>query len=201
MGDRQNLEAIEYKVTFIGPCGVGKTSIIKRAHENRFLGRSESTIAGGFVIHRVTTPRGPAHLHIWDTAGQERYKSLVPMYSRNAAILAVVFDITSQSSFEEAKEWCQTYRSPAHDDSQLCFLIANKSDLETQIALCQVRSYAQDANAHFFITSAKTGEGIGDLFETMGEKLIMRSESRVTRSMVTAMSKLRKKEQETQPCC
>jgi Ras-related protein Rab-5C len=201
MREAQNLEAVEYKVTFIGPCGVGKTAILKRAHEGRFSSRAVSTIAGGFVIHRVTTPRGPAHLHIWDTAGQERYKSLVPMYSRNAAVLAVVFDITSQPSFDDAKQWCETYRSSANDDSQLCFLIANKSDLEGHISLCQVRSYAQDANAYFFITSAKSGEGIGDLFETMGERLIMRSESRVTRNMVTTMSKLRQKEQETQPCC
>jgi Ras-related protein Rab-5C len=201
MSDGKPLEVFEYKVVLIGPCGVGKTSIIKRAHEDRFSSRSESTITGGFVIHRVATSRGPAHLHIWDTAGQERYKSLVPMYSRNAAIIAVVFDITSQRSFEDAKEWCETYRSPARDDSQLCFLIANKSDLDRQTNLCEVRAYAQEANAHFFVTSAKSGEGIGNLFDTMGDKLIMRSESRVTRNMVTAMSKLRQKEQEKQPCC
>lgn len=33
---------------------------------------------------------------IWDTAGQERFRSLVPMYLRDADIALLVYDITSQ---------------------------------------------------------------------------------------------------------
>lgn len=31
---------------------------------------------------------------IWDTAGQERFRSLSPMYYRNAQAAVVVFDVT-----------------------------------------------------------------------------------------------------------
>jgi GTPase SAR1 family protein len=118
------------------------------------------------------------------------------MYSRNAAMAAVVFDISSRRSFEDSKEGYQTYRIPTQDASQFCFLIAHKSDLDMQISLGEIRFYVQEANNHFFVTSAKSGDGIGDLFETMDEKLIMRSESRVTINMVTTMLKLRQTEQE-----
>ena len=33
-------------------------------------------------------------LQIWDTAGQEKYKSLIPSYLRNSAIVFLVYDIT-----------------------------------------------------------------------------------------------------------
>lgn len=36
---------------------------------------------------------------IWDTAGQERFRSLVPMYLRDADIALLVYDITSKVCF------------------------------------------------------------------------------------------------------
>ena len=37
---------------------------------------------------------------IWDTAGQERFRSLSPMYYRNAQAAVVVYDVTKAVSLE-----------------------------------------------------------------------------------------------------
>ena len=34
-------------------------------------------------------------LMLYDTAGQEKFKSLIPMYIRDAAVILIVYDITS----------------------------------------------------------------------------------------------------------
>ena len=61
-------------------------------------------------------------LQLWDTAGQERlvyagvmipfhfvlsfrFRSMAPMYYRRANAAMIVYDVTRQSTFEEAKEW------------------------------------------------------------------------------------------------
>ena len=42
---------------------------------------------------------------MWDTAGQERFRSMAPMYYRNANAALLVFDITQQSTFTSIKSW------------------------------------------------------------------------------------------------
>ena len=47
-----------------------------------------------FKIKKILLDNKWIKLQIWDTAGQERYKSLAPMYYRNANCAVVVYDIT-----------------------------------------------------------------------------------------------------------
>lgn len=42
---------------------------------------------------------------VWDTAGQERFRSMAPMYYRNANAALLVFDITQYGTFEAMKTW------------------------------------------------------------------------------------------------
>jgi small GTP-binding protein len=37
-----------------------------------------------------------AKLQIWDTAGQEKYRSVTPIYYRDAAAAICVFDVTNK---------------------------------------------------------------------------------------------------------
>jgi len=44
-------------------------------------------------------------LQIWDTAGQEKYRSVTPIYYRDAAAAIIVFDVTSRLSLDDAQTW------------------------------------------------------------------------------------------------
>lgn len=44
-------------------------------------------------------------VQVWDTAGQERFRSMAPMYYRNANAALLVFDITHYYTFTSIKSW------------------------------------------------------------------------------------------------
>jgi small GTP-binding protein len=171
-----------FKVAFIGPCGAGKTSIITRFRENVFSPHTEPTIGASFFCHGVNTEHGTIPLNIWDTAGQERYKNLVPMYCRNAAALVVVYDISSASSFEESKFWCDSYRSPPEAAHQEIYFVANKIDLGAPaVDELTAREYAESVPGHYFLTSATTGQGIEALFQDVAARVAVLG-SNITRT-------------------
>ena len=67
-------------------------------------------------------------LQIWDTAGQEKYRSVTPIYYRDAAAAICVFDVTSKQSLEDAEKWVEDLRqyAPPH---MILALAGNKCDL------------------------------------------------------------------------
>lgn len=49
-------------------------------------------------------------MDVWDTAGQERYKTLAPLYYRNAVGAVIVFDISSRTSFDSCASWAADFK-------------------------------------------------------------------------------------------
>ena len=109
---------------------------------------------------------------IWDTAGQERYRSLAPMYYRGAAAAIVVYDITSQDSFEGAKRWISELKS-MHTPDVVIALAGNKLDMADRRAVDAetAATYARDQGVLYLETSAKTGQNVIDLFNEIANRL------------------------------
>ena len=109
---------------------------------------------------------------IWDTAGQERYHSLAPMYYRGAAAALVVYDITSEDSFDRAKMWVRELQRQASPTIVIA-LVGNKADLEAErtVEAEGAVDYAAENGLLFVETSAKTAVGVEELFRDIARKL------------------------------
>lgn len=46
-------------------------------------------------------------MQLWDTAGQERFRAITQSYYRSAHCLVLVYDISSQPSFDSLPQWCR----------------------------------------------------------------------------------------------
>ncbi|KAG8788344.1 hypothetical protein FRC15_004927 [Serendipita sp. 397] len=104
----------QFKLVLLGESAVGKSSLVLRFVKDQFDDYRESTIGAAFLTQTVQLDdQTTIRFEIWDTAGQERYKSLAPMYYRNANCAVVVYDITQSASLEKARSWIRELQRQA----------------------------------------------------------------------------------------
>ena len=171
------------QVVLIGDSGVGKTTLINRYVMDTFDAFEPPTISGGFrrkdvILDELQTR---VTLQIWDTAGQEKFKSLVENYYKNAQCAIVVYDITSEESFDTARNWIEEVKEKAPEDVQI-FICGSKSDLDDQrrIQIVHGMKMAKEYNALFGETSAKKNIGVSDAFEAMARNFVENSPKNFT---------------------
>lgn len=67
-------------------------------------------------------------LQIWDTAGEEKFRSLTPMYYKNAEAIILVYDSTNYQTFNNLEKW--TKEVEENGKPQVLLVIAStKCDL------------------------------------------------------------------------
>lgn len=94
------------------------------------------------------------------------------MYYRNANCAVVVYDITQSASLEKARTWIRELQRQA-DPSIVIALCGNKTDLSArrQVTEEEAKKYADEEGLMWGETSAKTGEGVSDIFMAIGLSL------------------------------
>jgi len=153
---------LQKKVCILGPTGVGKTSLIKQFVDGIFSDKYLTSIGVKIDKKIVSDIYTPTQLMIWDLEGIDKYCGFNPRYLRGAAAYVVVMDHTRTSSFSEAIEIFKD--AQRHTDSP-AILIVNKADLP-----CTVQWREDEVKqiaglfSHCFHTSAKTGQGVKDMF-------------------------------------
>jgi small GTP-binding protein len=160
----------EHKLIFLGESQVGKTSIIHKGLHGTLQGSSTSTIGCVSATITVRIRHGPVTLQVWDTAGQEVYRSLVHIYVRGARLAIIVVDVTERTSLDAVDQRLEVVRTGLPAMTPV-FLVANKIDLvdEIEVPEDELKRVADANSLRLFRTSAKTGEGIGEVFEDAAE--------------------------------
>ncbi|RMZ86873.1 hypothetical protein DV736_g5900, partial [Chaetothyriales sp. CBS 134916] len=167
----------QFKLVLLGESAVGKSSLVLRFVKDQFDDYRESTIGAAFLTQTIALDdTTTVKFEIWDTAGQERYKSLAPMYYRNANCAVVVYDITQAASLDKAKSWVKELQRQANENIIIA-LAGNKVDIVTDnpdkraIQTADAEAYAKEAGLLFFETSAKTATNVKELFTAIAKKL------------------------------
>lgn len=162
-GKMKNLET-KLKLIFLGDQGTGKSSILNRFMDDKFSEEYQATIGLDFQSKNVKIDDQDVHLLLYDTAGQEKFRSLIPMYTRDANIILLVYDITRRESFTHLPEWIKDLTNVQFDEV-IFTVVANKIDLTNrEVTIEEGQKFAAENGYIFQEVSAKTGEGFSELF-------------------------------------
>eukprot|EP00300_Choanocystis_sp_HF-7_P037110 c5310_g1_i1.p1 GENE.c5310_g1_i1~~c5310_g1_i1.p1 ORF type:complete len:137 (-),score=31.51 c5310_g1_i1:69-479(-) len=100
---------------------------------------------------------------------------MTPMYYRGAHAALLVLDITSLKSFDLLKSFVDELQHKMVEMPVLA-IAANKADMQNQrqVPQADIEKFAQAHGAFVFETSAKTNQGVDELFTEISRQLIAR---------------------------
>ena len=165
-GSSSNIE--NYKIAIIGNQHVGKTTILSRYKYETTDDTYAPTVGIDFITKNVFLEDKTIRLIMWDTAGQERFKSLIPSYLKNANCVILTYDITEKSSFNALGKWLSDAKDNVVEGTFI-ILCGNKIDLNNKRVITKEEGekFAKENNIAFAETSATTGQGSNELFNTI----------------------------------
>ena len=162
-----------FKTVIIGEGGVGKTSITLRYTEDRFDENMMITIGANFASKKVEFNGSSLTLMIWDLGGQPRFRDVVADYFRGSKAAIVVYDATRSYSLSRLTDWVDRLKETAPDCDIL--FVGNKTDareIGSGVSYEEGLEFAQNYDAHCIEVSAKSGEGISEMFELVAQRLM-----------------------------
>ena len=162
-----------FKVLLIGDSSVGKTSVLLRYVDDTFCSEFQTTIGVDFKISTFQLNGKVVKLQLWDTAGQDRFKTIVASYYRGAHGILLVFDLTSQTSFQNITRWYEESQNYLQK-SVPKLLIGNKSDLTSQrvVKTEDAKALADRLGVEYIETSAKNSNNVKLAFESLSRSIL-----------------------------
>lgn len=169
-----------FKVSVIGDGQVGKTSLIKKFTQGSFEKDYIKTIGAQFSKYEKEIEGDEIRLIFWDIAGQDDFLFLRPSFYKESGAAIIVYSLEENElgkrSFEHIVNWYENIKKFCGEIPIILF--ANKSDLveEDNLDVSLIQDLVKlHGFLGYYITSAKTGEGVHEAFNTLIDKLYSKS--------------------------
>ena len=160
-----------FKIVLFGDSNVGKSQIFNMYNDKHFEDMYIKTLGVDYI--RRDIPFKSYVLYLWDSAGNEKVFDINKKVFKDTNVAIFCYDITNKISFNSINRWLNSVTVLNNNKSFLKVLCGTKKDLGSvrQVSINDGQKYAKDNNMQFFEVSAKTGEGIEDMFRCIIDKI------------------------------
>jgi len=162
------------KVVLLGNTGTGKTTILYNfLRRNSDEGTLPTIGCQSFEVG-VNIEGKRVGLNVWDTAGQEMYRSIVPIYLRNANAALLVYDCNDDNSFQALDSWNSLLMEEQTNEVPI-FVVCNKIDMINDLSVSETvaQNFCKKVRGTLYKVSGLTGAGVQELFEVVAKTAVV----------------------------
>ena len=160
-------QAKRMKVISFGSEAVGKSCLVKRFCEEKFVSKYISTIGVDFGVKPVKVAGQSVRVNFFDCAGGAEYFEIRNEFYKDASGGLLVFDVSNRETFEALEDWLAEANSHGANDPVLV-VSANKADCTKRaVSEAEGRQWAASRGLAYFETSAKDGNNVTLMFEAL----------------------------------
>lgn len=159
---------ITLKIVILGECGTGKSSLVEKYVNDKYISNNISTIGVDFFTKIIEHKDKKIKLQIWDTAGQEKFYNLVSSYFRDCCMAILVFDICNKYSFDKVDFWISEFEKYNFGDTaRPVLLVGSKVDIESMREVSHEEGFnkAEKFGCEYIESSAKENINIDEIFQ------------------------------------
>lgn len=157
--------SLRIKIISLGGPGVGKSCLIKRYCEDRFVGKYVQTIGVDYGVKPVTVDGSEVRVNFWDLSGATEFFEIRNEFYKDAQGGILVFDVSMKESFESLDSWlAEAAKFGANYREFPITLCANKTDKKRVVSEEEGRKYAAARGLQYIEVSAQTGTNVNEMF-------------------------------------
>jgi small GTP-binding protein len=162
---------IKKKVCMLGAFAAGKTSLVQRFVKSMFSEKYLTTVGVKIDKKLLWFDNQEIELLLWDIHGEDEFQEVRTSYLRGAAGYFLVVDGTRAATLDTA--YILRKRVEETVGKVPSVLLFNKVDLvDTWEIEDSVFEDLSRRNWPYLKTSAKTGEGVEEAFQTLAKKML-----------------------------
>ncbi|MHA1988011.1 MAG: Rab family GTPase [Promethearchaeota archaeon] len=155
------------KIVIVGPESAGKSALVQTYCKGTFNDTYKPTIGISIIEKELQISKNyNLLLFLLDLGGIKSFAKIRKFYYTYSNAVLILFDYTRLETFDNIIDWIEETNQFIKDKSIPIVLIGNKIDLATNRENIRNKALnlAEQYSFPFFETSARTGEGIDELF-------------------------------------
>ena len=160
-------ETIQIKSIILGHSSVGKTSILFRLYNNRFLKNDEISNNYEFNNINIQIKETKIEISFVDIPSKNTFDEFMGKNALSCELFILVYSIDDEESFNNLNYWMKEIKKYISEKNPIILLLGNKLDNieERKVSTNQAKKFSNDNDIDFFEEiSAKNGDNIDKIF-------------------------------------
>mmetsp|Transcript_6869 Transcript_6869/g.18435 ORF Transcript_6869/g.18435 Transcript_6869/m.18435 type:complete len:210 (-) Transcript_6869:768-1397(-) len=160
------------KVISLGDQAVGKSCLIKRYCEEKFIQKYVPTIGIDYGVKPYKLGDYEVRVNLWDLAGAPDYAEVRNEFYKDTQGCILVYDVTNRACFEALEGWLKEAQDHGAEN-MVIVVAATKADNPTRkVTEKEGRDWASQQGFPFFEVSSASGHAVRTMFATLFARML-----------------------------